>query len=129
MEYFTMALKKMFDFQSRARRKEYWMFILFALIFLVLIFILSDFLPGIFFKILISVYILSLIIPLLSITVRRLHDIGKSGGYIFVRFIPVIGNFWLLSLMIQKGNIGENKYGSDPKNPVTELDDIGKPND
>jgi len=127
MEYFLLAFKKAFDFQGRARRKEYWMFILFIVISSLSLSFLVNLLAEDFFRILIVFYIVVILIPLLSVTIRRLHDTGRSGGYIFIRFIPLIGNIWLLSLMCQKGDATVNKYGPNPKKIDTELEDIGKP--
>ena len=55
------------------------------------------------------------IIPSFALTVRRLHDVGKSGWFIFIVFIPFIGAIWLLVLNCKNGEVGENKYGADPK--------------
>lgn len=125
MEYFLLAFKRTFDFKGRARRKEYWMFILLIVIFLFIIGFISDIIGDEAFGYLLGTYIIIIIIPVISVTVRRLHDTNRSGSYIFIRFIPFIGNLWLLSLMCQKGDPYKNKYGPDPKNPTTELDEIG----
>jgi uncharacterized membrane protein YhaH (DUF805 family) len=54
-------------------------------------------------------------LPALAVTVRRLHDTGKSGFWIFIALIPLIGSIWLLVLLCTEGTAGENKYGPDPK--------------
>lgn len=62
-----------------------------------------------------SFYTLAMIVPGLAVSVRRLHDTGKSGWMILVALIQVIGFFWLLILYVMEGNRGENRFGSDPK--------------
>lgn len=61
-------------------------------------------------------YSLAILVPTLAVTVRRLHDIGKSGWMYFVGLIPLIGGIWLLVLLVTEGNHGPNQYGEDPKN-------------
>jgi uncharacterized membrane protein YhaH (DUF805 family) len=57
--------------------------------------------------------------------VRRLHDIGKSGGYIFINLIPVIGRIWYIVIVGIAGEFGSNQYGLDPKgDPFDDIDDI-----
>lgn len=61
------------------------------------------------------VYAFVVAIPSIAVVVRRLHDTGRSGGYYFISFIPLIGSIWLLALMCQEGDYGDNAYGPDPK--------------
>jgi uncharacterized membrane protein YhaH (DUF805 family) len=65
--------------------------------------------------ILLSVYGLAVFLPGIALTVRRLHDIGKSGGWVFISFVPYIGAIWLFVLMVTPGYVGPNFYGNDPK--------------
>lgn len=67
---------------------------------------------------------LSIIIPTIAAIVRRLHDIGKPGGWFFIRFVPLIGSIWLFILLVTDGQYGRNEYGPDPKNPELEEDII-----
>ena len=62
-----------------------------------------------------GLYSLFVLIPTLAVTFRRLHDINKSGFYILLFLIPVIGQIWLLILFLKEGDVGDNQYGSDPK--------------
>tara|TARA_Y100000814_G_C12232995_1_gene368965 strand:+ start:21 stop:407 length:387 start_codon:yes stop_codon:yes gene_type:complete len=96
------------NFNGRACRKEYWMFFLIHMLFLItwmIIGIINDS-PLIF-----GIYILITIIPNLAVTVRRLHDINKSGWFLLISFIPYLGNFILLIFLIMKGNKSDNIYG------------------
>ena len=106
-------------FNGRARRKEYWMYTLFNMIFAVIAFILDSILgigiEGIGYGPLYLIYSLVVFIPGLAVLVRRLHDVGKSGWMFFIVLIPLIGAIWLLVLMLTESNPGENKYGPNPK--------------
>lgn len=126
MKWYLMVLKKYATFSGRARRKEYWMFTLFSIIFSYLTLALDyglfeTFLPmGI--GILNVIYSLIVFLPGLAVTVRRLHDVGKSGWMIFILLIPVIGWIWFFVLLVKSGDSGENKYGKDPKNEMQDGD-------
>lgn len=112
MEWFLKVIRQYADFNGRARRKEYWMFFLFNIIFSIVVSMIDGFLGtfilGIF-------YALALFIPGLAVAVRRLHDTGKSGWWLFIGFVPLIGFIWLLVLMMTEGDQGDNEYGPDPK--------------
>ncbi len=112
MNWYLKVLKQYADFNGRARRQEFWMFYLFNVIANIILSII-DALIGM--PVLSGLYWLFILVPSLAVTVRRLHDIGKSGGYFFVVFIPLAGPIWLLIMMIQEGLKGENQYGQDPK--------------
>lgn len=112
------------NFSGRARRAEYWYFLL-ANIIIQLILIVLMFVSSLFLYILV-LYALAIIIPSLAVVVRRLHDINKSGWYYFVGLIPFIGGIWLLILLATEGTYGPNEYGPDPKNSYNELDEIGR---
>jgi len=113
MNWYLGVFKKYAEFKGRARRKEYWMFILFNAIVAVLLSILS--LISGAFSILSYIYSLAILIPTIALTVRRLHDQDKSGGWYFICFVPIIGAIWLLVLMCTEGTRGTNRFGEDPK--------------
>ena len=119
MNWYLKVLKNFANFNGRARRKEYWMFTLFNLIFAVVAIILDSILgigfEGIGYGPLYLIYSLVVFIPGLAVLVRRLHDVGKSGGMFFIVLIPLIGAIWLLVLILTESNPGENKYGPNPK--------------
>lgn len=112
-------MKQYADFNGRARRKEYWMFVLFNIIFASVAIILDNLfgiaMKGIGYGPLYGLYLLAIIIPSIAVGVRRLHDIGKSGWMMLISFIPLIGVIWLLVLFVTDGNPGENEYGPNPK--------------
>lgn len=120
-----MVLKKYSEFTGRSRRKEYWMFTLFSLIISIVLSSIDRFVFGLEGYGINSLYSLVVMIPSLAVSVRRLHDVGKSGWFLLIALIPLIGAIWLLVLFCTEGNNGENQYGPDPKNPDSELNDIG----
>ena len=63
---------------------------------------------------------LAMFIPALAVTVRRLHDVGKSGWWFFIAFIPLVGAIWLLVLMCTD-SVEDNEYGPNPKGEVLEV--------
>ena len=123
MNWYLKVIKHYADFSGRARRKEYWMFALFNVIFVVGA-MLTDKMLGTTFKIngvdvgygwIYTVYCLAILLPSLAVCVRRLHDIGKSGFYYFIWLIPVIGWIILIVWFCKDSQSGENEYGLNPK--------------
>jgi uncharacterized membrane protein YhaH (DUF805 family) len=119
MNWYLKALKNYAGFSGRARRREYWMFFLFNIIFLVVAVLLDNLfgtaMENVGFGLFYFLYALAILIPSLAVCVRRLHDTGKSGWFILISLIPIIGGIWLLVLMFIDGNPGENQYGPNPK--------------
>lgn len=119
MNWFIKSLKQYADFKGRARRKEYWMFILFSII-IGIILTLIEMMTGTFNYFvnmgpLSALFSLVILVPNLAVTVRRLHDIGKSGWMMLIVLIPIIGAIWFFILMIRDSEPGHNKYGENPK--------------
>ncbi|MDX9772620.1 MAG: DUF805 domain-containing protein [Bacteroidales bacterium] len=119
MNWYLAVLKNYAGFSGRARRKEYWMFVLFNIIFAIIAVILDNVLGIAFGSIgygpIYGLYMLALIIPSLAVSVRRLHDVGKSGWMLLIGLIPLVGAIWLLVLMLTDSIPGENQYGQNPK--------------
>lgn len=120
MNWYLKVLQNYAVFSGRARRKEYWMFVLFNLIFAIVAMLLDNVLGitfgnGIFYGPIYLVYGLAILVPSLAVLVRRLHDIDKSGAWIFIGLIPLIGSIWLLVLTVMDSTPGENQYGPNPK--------------
>jgi uncharacterized membrane protein YhaH (DUF805 family) len=114
MEYYTGVLKKYAVFEGRARRKEYWMFFLFNLIISVILSIISSALDD-KFNLIGNIYSLAVLIPSLAVAVRRLHDINKSGWWLLISLIPIIGWIWIIVLLAADGDANDNRFGSNPK--------------
>jgi uncharacterized membrane protein YhaH (DUF805 family) len=73
-----------------------------------------------------GLYALAVLIPGLAVAVRRLHDVNKSGWFLLVALIPLVGAIWLLILLVTEGTKGANNYGEDPKSNVESIDEIGQ---
>lgn len=108
---FTEAVSSVFSkfitFDGRARRAEYWYYALF-------VFIIS-LITGFLGSLISNVVSLVLFIPGISVCVRRLHDIGKSGLWLLVAFIPLVGAIVLLVFYLTDSQPGTNQYGPNPK--------------
>ena len=118
MSWFIKGLSNYAVFSGRARRKEYWMYILFYFIFSIPIGIIDGILMaalGMQTPIISYIYALGLMIPTYAVTARRLHDIGKSGFWIFFGLVPIVGSIVLLIFTCMDGEPRTNQYGPDPK--------------
>ena len=111
MNWYLDVLKKYAVFSGRARRKEYWMFVLFNLI---IVFVLS-FIEGMVANssnsgqsILASIYNLAVLIPTIAVGVRRMHDTDHSGWWLL---FPIVN----LVFALTEGTKGDNRFGADPK--------------
>ncbi|HCE1882714.1 DUF805 domain-containing protein [Vibrio parahaemolyticus] len=115
MDYFIGALKKYADFTGRARRKEYWMFALFYMLFYIGLVVIDLMIGTEFFSIIFS---LALLIPSISIATRRLHDTGRSGWWQLIALIPLVGAIVLIVFLAQDSH-DANEYGANPKAEVS----------
>lgn len=117
--YKKVVVENYANFNGRARRSEYWYYALMNLILLIIAAVLdsalgTNFAPFPYGWIYVA-YALAVFLPGLAVGVRRLHDVGKSGWFIFIALIPIAGAIWLLVLLCTEGTRGENQYGADPK--------------
>jgi len=122
MDWYLGVLKQYAVFKGRARRKEYWFFILFNLI-ASLVLTVVDFMTGsldaeLGMGLLSGLYSLAVLIPSLAVTVRRLHDTGRTGWWLLIGLIPLIGAIVLLVFMLLDSQPGDNEYGANPKGHV-----------
>ncbi len=111
MKWYLKVLKQYAVFSGRARRKEYWMFVLFNFIIAMIL----GFVEGAANinsssenSILANIYQLAILIPSIAVGVRRMHDVGKSGWFLLIPIYNFI-------LSVSDGNKGSNEYGADPK--------------
>ena len=108
-------------FSGRARRSEYWWVILaqtlISTAFSLINMVAGDSALGAVANVVISVYGLAKLIPMISLAVRRLHDIEKSGWWYLLNCIPCIGSIILIVFFCKEGTAGSNRYGDDPKVP------------
>ena len=116
MQWFLKCLTQYADFTGRARRKEYWMFVLFSLLiyFLVAIVLVALSATESAINIVIGLLALSLMLPNLAVTIRRLHDTDRSGWWALLSFVPIL-SLVILVFMFLDGTSGGNRFGPDPK--------------
>ena len=115
--FMEIILGKYAQFKGRAGRSEFWMFYLVYFIIGAVFSILMNLVASISFLyyiilVLQIIVILGLLVPTLAVSVRRLHDIGKGGGWIFINLIPLIGSVWFLVLLIKEGEKVANRFGN-----------------
>ena len=121
MHWYIDVLKKYTVFSGRARRKEFWMFFLFSTIISIILAVIDEFMGwkfemgGEIIGFLSTLYYLAVVVPYLAVIFRRLHDTERSGWWILIAFIPLVGVLVLLVFLILQGTRGENRYGPDPK--------------
>ncbi|MDR2342646.1 MAG: DUF805 domain-containing protein [Campylobacteraceae bacterium] len=118
INYYLDAIKNHYaDFNGRARRSAYWFFVLINFIILVILNIIDIVVFANITEIglLSCVYNLAVLVPSIALAVRRLHDIGKSGWWVLINFIPIVGVIWFIILAATDSERGDNQYGANPK--------------
>lgn len=121
MNWYVEVLKKYAVFGGRAHRQEFWMFVLFNVIISFVLAIIDTVIGtnvgtgASSTGVLGGLYSLAVLIPSLAVTVRRLHDTGRSGWWWFIVLVPFVGWIVLLVFVVLDGNAGANAYGTDPK--------------
>lgn len=113
MNWYLDVLKKYVVFSGRARRKEFWMFVLINFLVTIGIAIIEGIigtggLVG-------ALYGLAVLLPTLAVAVRRLHDTNRSGWWLLIGLIPLIGIIVLIVFYVQDSDPGDNAYGPNPK--------------
>lgn len=103
------------NFQGRARRSEYWWFYLFYIIVAVVFQVIMTTVSESFGGLLYLVFVLGSFLPMLAVSVRRLHDTGKSGWWVLLGLIPILGAIVLIIFYVGDSQPGANKYGPNPK--------------
>ncbi len=119
MNWYLEVLKKYAVFSGRARRKEYWYFSLFNLLITIVLAVIDGMTGTLIAEanigLLGGIYALAILIPFLAVSVRRLHDTDRSGWWLLIMLIPLIGAIVILVFMVQDSKPNENQYGSNPK--------------
>lgn len=118
MDWYLQVLKKYTVFSGRARRKEYWFFVLFNFLIglgLAIVDSLTGIEQALGFGLLGTIYSLAIFIPGLAVFVRRLHDTDRSGWWFLIAFVPIVGLIVLLVFLVQDGTPGPNRFGPNPK--------------
>jgi uncharacterized membrane protein YhaH (DUF805 family) len=123
MDWMILPFRRFFDFSGRSRRMEFWMFTLLSVLAsiagtvvdIALGFSFDDVGP------VASIVSLAFLIPSLSVSFRRLHDVDRSAWWLLLVFLPIIGWIVLLVWNCSDGTSGPNRFGPDPKNPDGDL--------
>ena len=124
LDYYLNAIKNKYaDFSGRARRSEFWYFALFN--------VAASFIAGLIDSIIGQpilglLYTLAVLIPGIAVSVRRLHDTGRSGWWLLLALLPILGAIALIVFYCQDSEPGLNQYGPNPKETVTEEDDYSR---
>jgi uncharacterized membrane protein YhaH (DUF805 family) len=119
MNWYTKVLKDYANFSGRARRTEFWMFVLVNTVVVALLAGLwgafRDGALGVLFLVLYVGYALAVLVPTLAVSVRRLHDTNRSGWWWLIGLVPFVGGIVLLVFYVLEGTQGDNQFGADPK--------------
>jgi uncharacterized membrane protein YhaH (DUF805 family) len=113
MEWYIKVIQNYVGFSGRARRKEYWMFVVFNVIISVILSLLQSLIH--IQPFLTSLYSLAVLLPSLAVSIRRLHDTGRTGWWVLIALIPIIGSIILIVFMCLDSQEGDNQYGPNPK--------------
>jgi uncharacterized membrane protein YhaH (DUF805 family) len=119
MNWYIHVLKNYAEFSGRARRREYWFFCLFNILISIVL-AMIDGLTGTFdsdagMGLLGAVYAVGVLIPSIAVSVRRLHDTDRSGWWLLISLIPVIGVIVLIVFLVLDSTPGSNRFGENPK--------------
>ncbi|WP_285163385.1 DUF805 domain-containing protein [Shewanella goraebulensis] len=125
MDWYIKVLKNYINFKDRARRKEYWFFVLFNVIAGILLGIMDN-ITGTLnqetgYGLLSGIYSLAVFLPALGVSVRRLHDTDRSGWWILSALIPLIGALILLYFFVSDSQEETNRFGPNPKGNEVEI--------
>ena len=124
MNWYISVVMNSFNFNGRARRKEYWMFTGFNILIFFGIFIIGDMLQTYFvgsgsasevIANFAGLYFVASFIPQLALSIRRLHDTNRSGWNLLWGLMPAIGGIIMFVFTVEKGVTGDNRFGPDPK--------------
>lgn len=123
MNWYIHVLKNYAVFKGRARRQEYWYFMLVNLVISFALSMLDKALgnpgAGEGGGVIGMVYSLAILIPSIAVGVRRLHDIGRTGWWMLISLIPLIGVIVLIYFFVQDSQPAANEYGPNPKDPAS----------
>jgi uncharacterized membrane protein YhaH (DUF805 family) len=122
MAWYLLAWQRATDFSGRSRRKEYWYFHLVNAVVMIFLGLFAAVFsdqgkPAMIPFGLMFTYAFVVFVPSIAVTIRRLHDIGKSGWWYCIAFVPFIGGLILLVLTLLDSEPDRNEYGPNPKVP------------
>ncbi|KKW41684.1 MAG: hypothetical protein UY92_C0014G0009 [Candidatus Magasanikbacteria bacterium GW2011_GWA2_56_11] len=113
---YLAVLKKYAIFSGRSNRREYWTFVLFHVLVTIILSTMDSIMESrLGASFLVGIYALATLVPSLAVGVRRLHDTNRSGWWVLIGFIPVIGSIILIFFLAADSQPGDNQYGPNPK--------------
>ncbi|WP_103535919.1 DUF805 domain-containing protein [Streptomyces sp. SM11] len=112
MDWYLAVLKNYAGFSGRARRKEYWMFALISFVISLVLSIIGGLIGTDFLS---YIYTVAILVPALAVGVRRLHDTGRSGWWLLIALVPLVGAIVLIVFLASEGKPETNQYGVNPK--------------
>jgi uncharacterized membrane protein YhaH (DUF805 family) len=119
MNWYIDVLKKYAVFTGRAQRAEYWYFALFNLLIMIALTVIDSLLgtynPAAGLGLFSGIYALAVLLPAIGVAIRRLHDTSRTGWWVLLALIPVIGPIVLIVFFVMDSTPGENQYGPNPK--------------
>jgi uncharacterized membrane protein YhaH (DUF805 family) len=119
MNWYLEVLKKYAVFTGRARRKEYWYYFLINFVIITLLLVIDNMLGTLDQEagmgLISGIYALAVLIPGIAVAVRRLHDSDRTGWWVLIALIPIVGPIVLIFFLIQDSTPGENRFGPNPK--------------
>jgi uncharacterized membrane protein YhaH (DUF805 family) len=110
--FIDVVTKKYATFTGRAHRTEYWMFVLVYFVIAIVLGVVDSIVTG---GLLGGLFALALLVPSIAVAVRRLHDTSRSGWWLLIGFVPLVGFIVLLVFMCLDSTPGSNEYGPNPK--------------
>lgn len=113
MQWYISVLKQYAVFEGRASRTEYWMFSLFNFLIAIALGVVESIIAtgGTIY----GLYALLIFIPSIAVTIRRLHDTGRSGWWLLIAFLPLVGSIVLLVFLVLESEAESNNYGANPR--------------
>ncbi|MDP6350032.1 MAG: DUF805 domain-containing protein [Chloroflexota bacterium] len=114
MDWYLGPIKKYAVFSGRASRAEFWLWVLSYWVVTLVLVIVGEALATGLGQIVGILHALTILIPNIAVTVRRLHDTERSGWWILISLIPIVGNIAFFIFMVLRGTDGENLYGPSP---------------
>lgn len=113
MEWYVKVLRNYAGFTGRARRSEYWWFALINALVAVALTVLEGIVGGT--QVVSGLYTLAVLVPGLAVSIRRLHDTGRSGWWLLIGLVPLVGGIVLLVFLLLDSEPGVNRWGPSPK--------------
>jgi uncharacterized membrane protein YhaH (DUF805 family) len=119
MNWYIEALKKYAVFSERSRRMEYWLFVLISTVITIILSVIDVALglvnPETGMGVLSVIYSLAVLVPSLAVAVRRLHDTNRSGWWLLMLLVPLVGIIVVTIFLVLDSSAGDNQYGPNPK--------------